>query len=158
MNKRIKELRNALGITQQEFADRLKTSRANIAGYEAGTRAPSNAASNNICREFNVSEEWLKNGTGEMFISSDSDFSRQIDRIMQGESEAHKNIIKALLDASPEEIAAFDKFIDRYVALREDQGISIASQWDDIPDSPEELEKLYPPIEIDIDSDNKNAR
>lgn len=68
MNKRIKELRTSKKLTQQQFADMLNTSRNNIAGYETGSRTPSDAALNNICKTFNVNEEWLRNGTGEMFL------------------------------------------------------------------------------------------
>lgn len=71
MDKRIKELRNVLGLTQQAFADRLGTSRGNIACYEIGKNTPSDAAVTLICKEFNVREEWLRNGTGEMFIELD---------------------------------------------------------------------------------------
>ncbi len=68
IKERIKEIRTTQKMTQEKFANRLKTSRANIAGYEAGTRVPSEAAINNICREFNINEEWLRYGIGEMFI------------------------------------------------------------------------------------------
>lgn len=67
MGERIKELRRILGFTQQSFADRIGTSRTNIAGYEVKKSIPSDAVISLICREFNVNEEWLRNGTGEMF-------------------------------------------------------------------------------------------
>lgn len=67
MKGRIKELRNALHLTQQEFSDRLGTSRGNIACYETGKNTPSDAVVSLICREFNVNENWLRNGSGEMF-------------------------------------------------------------------------------------------
>lgn len=68
MGERIKELRKALKMTQQEFADRLNVQRGSIASYETGRISPSNAAISLICKELNVSEDWLRNGTGEMFI------------------------------------------------------------------------------------------
>lgn len=71
MNNRIKELRNALKLTQQAFADKLKIPRNNIAGYETGKRSPSDAVVSLICEKFKVSEEWLRSGNGEMFIELD---------------------------------------------------------------------------------------
>lgn len=68
MNERLKELRIHKKLTQQEFADKLGTSRNNIAGYEIGRRSPSDAVVSLICREFNVNEDWLRTGEGEMFI------------------------------------------------------------------------------------------
>ena len=70
MNERIKELRRALNLTQQEFADKLNIKRGAIANYEVGRNEPIDAVISLICREFNVNEEWLRNGTGKMFVES----------------------------------------------------------------------------------------
>lgn len=67
MNERIKKLRKELGLTQQAFANILGVSRNNIAGYEAVARNPSDSAIALICKTFNVNEDWLRNGTGDMF-------------------------------------------------------------------------------------------
>ena len=68
MQNRLKELRKALGMTQQEFADKLNIKRNTIANYEVGRNEPIDAVLALICREFNVSVDWLKHGKGEMFI------------------------------------------------------------------------------------------
>lgn len=73
MNERIKKLRKALDLTQQEFAMHIGSKRNTIAKYETGTNAPSAAVVSLICREFNVSEEWLREGTGEMFLPDTAD-------------------------------------------------------------------------------------
>ena len=52
MNERIKKIRKEKHLTQQQFASALNISRNNIAGYETGTRTPSDAALNNICKTF----------------------------------------------------------------------------------------------------------
>lgn len=67
MNERLKELRRTLNLTQQAFADRLGVKRNTVATYETGKSNPSDAAVLLICREFNVSEIWLRTGEGEMF-------------------------------------------------------------------------------------------
>lgn len=68
MNERIKELRKELKLTQQEFADELKISRGNIGAYEVGKNAPSDAVVSLICKTFNVNEDWLRSGAGNMFL------------------------------------------------------------------------------------------
>lgn len=70
MHERIKELRLSLGLTQQEFADRIHVERSSIAGYENGKRIPRDATINLICREFGVSEAWLRDGLGDMIVPS----------------------------------------------------------------------------------------
>lgn len=42
MNTRLKNLRKALGLTQQEFADRIKIKRNTVATYEIGRSVPTN--------------------------------------------------------------------------------------------------------------------
>ena len=68
MNERIKALRKELNLTQQEFADRLNIKRGAVANYEIGRNEPIDAVVSLICKTFNVSEEWLRDGSGEMFI------------------------------------------------------------------------------------------
>ena len=68
MTERIKAIRRAVGCTQQEFADRLGLKRNTIATYEIGKAVPSDRTISDICREFRVSEVWLRTGEGEMFL------------------------------------------------------------------------------------------
>lgn len=68
MKDRIKKIRKELDLTQQGFADRLNVGRNNIAGYETGKRSPSDAVISLICKEFNINENWLRTGQGDMFI------------------------------------------------------------------------------------------
>lgn len=72
MNERIKELRLSLNLTQEAFGKRLGIARNTVANYETSKRTPSNQIILAIVREFNVNEEWLTNGTGEMFIQTES--------------------------------------------------------------------------------------
>ena len=64
---RTKELRKALGLTQQEFANRLHITRGAVSNWDLDITSPSDAAISLICREFHVREAWLRDGEGEMF-------------------------------------------------------------------------------------------
>ena len=68
MGERIKKARKALDLTQQAFADRLGMKQNTVATYEMGRTNPSDPAIKSICREFGISETWLRTGEGEMFI------------------------------------------------------------------------------------------
>lgn len=78
MHERLKRLRKTLEITQQEFADRIGIKRNTIATYESGRNEPIDAVISLICREFDVREEWLRTGKGEMFKSKPSDILDQL--------------------------------------------------------------------------------
>ena len=67
MQDRIKTLRGELHLTQAKFAERLRIKPNTISQYESGRNDPTDAVISLICREFNVREEWLRTGSGEMF-------------------------------------------------------------------------------------------
>lgn len=67
IGERIKELRKAVGCTQQEFANRMGGKQNTIASYEMGRIGVSDIAITSIVREFGVNEKWLRTGEGEMF-------------------------------------------------------------------------------------------
>lgn len=66
--ERIKKLRKDVDLTQQKFADRLGMKQNTVATYEMGRTNPSDAVIKSICREFNVSEAWLRTGDGDPFL------------------------------------------------------------------------------------------
>lgn len=68
LKDRLKKLRKALDMTQQSFADKIGMKQNTIAQYEMGRTVPSDAIIFSICREFDVSEDWLRTGKGNMFI------------------------------------------------------------------------------------------
>ncbi len=70
MKNRLKQLRRELNLTQQKFADRIGTTANVLTNYETGRRNPSNSVINNICKTFNVNEDWLRTGNGEMFAKT----------------------------------------------------------------------------------------
>lgn len=71
--ERIKKVRKAFDLTQQAFADKIGSKRNTVATYEMGRTEPSFAVISLICREFNVSETWLRTGEGEMFVQTAED-------------------------------------------------------------------------------------
>lgn len=106
MNERLKKLRKELDITQQEFADRLGVKRNTVATYEVGKSNPSDAAINNICKTFNVNEEWLRDGTGEMFLPVDrnTEIAKLTRILLNEESDSFKNrLITALANLTAEQ-------------------------------------------------------
>lgn len=114
MNQRIKAIRSALGMNQTEFGERIGVKQTTIAGYENGSRTPSDAVILSISREFGISETWLRTGDGEMFIRPDPD--DEIDRILAqisvSDDELIRRIIRAYWRLDPKEKAAISKLID----------------------------------------------
>lgn len=112
MNERIKKLRKALDLTQQKFADRLGVKRNTVGQWECGINNVTDATIVFLCKEFNVNEEWLRNGTGEMFLPVDrnADIARLTKPLLDEESDSFNNrLISILSNLSVEEWQYLEK-------------------------------------------------
>ena len=118
-DERIKEVRKSLGLTLEKFGERIGLKKSAVSLIENGKNAVTDANVKAICREFGVDYIWLTTGDGEMFVDTDDDFIERIDRIMAGEDDARKNLFKALLEASDEDIAAFQRIIDLFASKKD---------------------------------------
>lgn len=115
--ERVREIRKNFKLTLEKFGGRLGVRKSTISDIENNRRSLTEHMTKSICREFNVDYIWLTTGEGEMFVESDDDFIERIDRIMAGENEARKNMIKTLVEASDDDIEMFDGLVNKYVAL-----------------------------------------
>lgn len=114
MHDRIKKLRKALDLTQQEFANRLGLKQNTVATYEMARTDPSDRTIFAICREFNVNEQWLRTGEGEMFLTldEDSEFDRICTQIQLSEDDFIKGLIRAYWRLPDDKKAVIRELID----------------------------------------------
>ncbi len=115
MKDRIKKIRKELDLTQQEFADRIGIKRNSFANYETGRNTPIDAIIVSICREFNVNEHWLRDGTGEMFIKQtrDEQIAAFIGDMLKDEKESFKRrLISALANLDESDWDVLEKLVD----------------------------------------------
>lgn len=114
---RIKKLRRELDLTQKEFGERIGIKGNTVAQYELGRSNPIDAVLSLICREFNVREEWLRTGEGEMFRPKPSDILNQLANKYQL-SNSDYVIVEKFLSLSPEmRKGLFDFFHEITAAL-----------------------------------------
>lgn len=73
INERIKQIRKAFNMNQTDFGARIGVKQGSVAGYESGARTPVDAVILSICREFDINEEWLRTGQGEMKLIASED-------------------------------------------------------------------------------------
>lgn len=77
MNERLKAIRKELSLSQEAFGKKLGVTGAGISKIESGDRSLTEQMILAICREFNVREEWLRNGSREMFLDfTEDEFSK----------------------------------------------------------------------------------
>lgn len=115
MNIRIKTVRTDAKMTQQEFSERLDLSRNFIAQMEMGSKLPSDRTIKDICRIFSVNEEWLRNGTGEMYIpkTKNEEIQEFANEVMCEMDETfRKRLVLALSKMTPEQWELLEEIID----------------------------------------------
>lgn len=114
MKNRIKEIRKDLKMTQQSFADRLCVSKSTIEAVEYGRREVTIRMINDICREFNVNEEWLRTGNGEKYIAmtENQKLLAYINKIAGQEDSPIKRILLKYAELTPENRKIVDDAIE----------------------------------------------
>lgn len=122
MKEQLKTLRKHLDMTQQAFANRIGLKQNTIAQYEMGRTVPSDAIVFSICREFDVNEDWLRTGEGEMFEMSTSQ-----QRLMKYAAFLLKEKESTVASAIQALITTYEQLDDTNKALLE----KIASQYMD---------------------------
>lgn len=143
IGERIKELRKSLGLTLEEFGKKLGVGKSAISNIENGSRNLTDQMSLSIHREFNVREEWLRDGIGEMFEPAAAD---DLDALAKeyGLSEGEKILIEHYIKLDEgSRRAVIDFIVDTASAL------SGGHPFKDVPEDPEELEE---PDDVESDA------
>lgn len=115
MKNRLKQLRKALDLTQTEFAERIGTVQNTITGYESGRRNPSGPVISAICKEFNVNEEWLRTGSGEMFAPDPGDELEALAK-KYNISGAVAVLVEKLVNLTPDRQAVVTDFLIEFAS------------------------------------------
>lgn len=121
MNDRIKELRKTLNLTMEKFGARLGVGKTAISKLENGERNLTDQMFKSICREFNVREEWLRNGSGKMQNPSPSDALDQLKRDYHL-SEADCVMVEKFVNLRPEIRQAVFHYMKEVAASFEESG------------------------------------
>lgn len=165
---RIKRVRKYLDLTQREFGERIGLKGNTIAQYELGRSNPVDSALSLMIREYNINEEWLRTGEGEMFKAAPTDVLDQlaseynlsnasyivVEKFVNLKPEKRNELIEFFLevskaiiesDADPNAPAVPDGFVPGF---SED---TLIQAFGSVPKTPEELEKKFPPVDSDGD-------
>lgn len=106
MQHRFLELRKSLGLTQEEFANKLGLTRGAITNVERGLTEPKPHFLSLVANTFNVNEEWLRTGEGEMFRPEDREnvLFQWVGTVLSDESESfRRRFLNLLVNLTPED-------------------------------------------------------
>ena len=118
MNERISFVRKQTGLTQEEFGARIGgLSKNYIWMLEKGERTPSDRTVMDICREFNVNEEWLRTGSGEMFLqrSREEELTAFFGDVLNGEPDFKRRLVAVLARLSVDQWEMLEDMANKLV-------------------------------------------
>lgn len=117
LSERIKLIRKSCGITQKILAEKLGLKQNTIASYEIGKLSPSDRTISDICREFRISEVWLRTGEGEMFLQLDDDaeLMQVLSEIQLSDDDMIKDLLISYWNLSDEEKLAIKKLVNSFI-------------------------------------------
>lgn len=116
INERIAWCVKDRNLTKTAFAEKINVSQSFISRLVSGEKVPSDRTIADICREFNISELWLRTGEGDPHIQRDEDeeFLEVMEQIHMSDDDLIKRIIKAYWFMEDDEKAAIRKLIDGF--------------------------------------------
>ena len=112
MEDRVKLVRKQEGLTQADFGASLGVSRATIASIESGRQAINDTFIRLLCLNFDIDENWLRTGQGEMYvnISRDDEIITAVSEIFDGEDQFKKDLISVLVKLPEEHWSVLAEF------------------------------------------------
>lgn len=101
LNERIKQIRKAKGLSQEEFGKHLMITKASVSRIESGLNNPSEQTIKLICNEFNVNKDWLLTGAGgeeNMFIPDDMKYFFNVGKLSSEQNEFKKFYLNMMMN------------------------------------------------------------
>ena len=110
IGERIKHIRKEAGLTQQRFAERIGAKQNTVAQYEIGRNTPIDPVVTAICKEFDIQEDWLRNGLEPMRAakSREEEIAELVGSALVGSSEFKKAVIKMICSRNDSELKALE--------------------------------------------------
>lgn len=139
MNERIRDLREEIGLSRAAFGQRLGVSGDVINNLERGRVEIKEPMIKLICSEFSVNEEWLRTGIGDKKLHTASNTMDLLKKEFNLDDFSY-NLVYQYLKLDPEQRRSVRDFFYNVVDAGD------MDLFDDIPDTPEELEVMCPPV------------
>lgn len=122
INTRIAAVIQASGLTKTAFAERLNVSQSFISRLAIGASVPSDRTIVDICREFGVSEHWLRTGEGEMFVrlSREEEITKFLMTVIRDpDSEFQRQLLATMAKLEPAQWKLMEQMLDNLIAQHE---------------------------------------
>lgn len=123
MNNRIRQVRQFFNLTMEQFGESIGIKRSSVSLLESGSNNPSRQTILAICRVYNVNEDWLVNGTGEMLSPVDRELqiALLVRRLLDSEPDSFQNrLITALSKLTIDQWKLLENIADTVLDKKKD--------------------------------------
>ena len=127
INERIARCIVITGLTKTAFAKRINLSQPHISKITLGDSVPSDRTILDICREFNISETWLRTGEGEMFTNTPETLAEKLSR-EYGLDNLGRQIMAAYLKLDEQDRLSVGRLIQNIIDERTAQASASAAE------------------------------
>lgn len=121
IGERVKTLRKELGLTLEKFANPIGIHRGSLSAIENDKSGMSDRTLLAICREYGVSEAWLRDGVGEMFVpvTRNEKIARFAGELMKDETpDFRRQLVEILADLNDEQWDALADFAEKLANIK----------------------------------------
>lgn len=110
MHTRISEVVRISGLTKTDFAKKLGISQPFLSQLCAGTKIPSDRTISDICRIFDIQEDWLRHGLEPMRAakSKEEEIAELVGSALSGSNEFKKAVIRMICTRTEAELQALE--------------------------------------------------
>lgn len=112
--ERVREIRKKLGFTLEKFGERIGIKKAAMSAIETGKNSLTDANIKAICREFNINEEWLRTGSGEMRIPVEDEAAAAVSDLVEKSNPLY-DVIKGIMVAYQKLDGPSREVIDQFI-------------------------------------------
>lgn len=116
--ERVREVRNAANLSMEKFGAKVGVGKTAISKIEHGENALTDQMAKSICREFGVSETWLRTGDGPMIepVNEDEELYLQVSKLFHYRPESFRRRLFNMLNAMPDELLdRLEEYAVRYL-------------------------------------------
>ena len=115
IGNRLKTIRKTLDLNQTDFGTRINLSQTTIGQYEKETRPITERVISQLVSEFHINEEYLRHGTGDMFIDQKPKLVRQLAEEL-ALSDREQRLLLTFLEFPPDTRNQILDFAQEFVA------------------------------------------
>lgn len=150
MINRLKELRKFKKLTQKEFGEKIGVSGDTISSIEKGKRNLTERNISLICEKFDVNEEWLREGKGEMFCQDEKSIVNEL-VAKYNLDDIVKSCLDVLVTLEPEEIKPLLDYIKKVVLKYASEHIEEVQQEQE-PQEEQQVQEVDEEIERELEA------